>query len=79
VLRFCGQLRRIAGEAEIKKRWFLSQRKIDDKQSKNVVFDCLGQTREHNPLFLLDRGSGSDRTMNFAQTLRWFLSQRSFS
>jgi hypothetical protein len=42
---------------------------IDDKQPKNVVFDCLGQTREHYSLFLVDLGSDFFRAMNFVSSL----------
>jgi hypothetical protein len=43
---------------------------IDDKQPKNVVFDCLGQTREHYSLFLLVLSSDFFRAMNFVSTLK---------
>jgi hypothetical protein len=43
---------------------------IDDKQPKNVVFDCLGQTREHYSLFLLDQALDFFRAMNFVSSLR---------
>jgi aryl carrier-like protein len=35
-----------------------------------VVFDCLGQTREHYSLFLLDLGSDFFRAMNFVSSLK---------